>query len=389
MLANAQNESEMKLALLATSTVVAIVLINPLQAETLSVSQMVTPSQIDEWVDGLHSDRFAERERAASELMSAGWQVVEPLRKRLDTITDPEARDRVEEIVIQLAQSDLQMKIDKFLGGDDSIFPPWPTYRDILGDEPAIRETFLQVRANHPELIDSLDGDAQERFNALETIIQRIRDKQTLQFQTATSIDTLAPLILLSMDDVTLLTGHETEILRLLRRTGATELLRDVDLRVAFDRVASKFLMRVSKANLAEAIFVAVNGKYAAATDLMKRSLTPETDAEALDFSLRFSMVNADPKLLPVITTLLDDERIVGDTTIVNGKVCDTQIRDIASIVIAKITGHSLDEIGVPVTAFHRQVGLDPGRLGFPRDDPGPRNNAISLARKWSAEAQK
>lgn len=119
--------------------------------------------EVDELIDQLGSNEFAEREYAAKRLVEIGMPCVDKLRD-LKSAADSEVQFAASRIVKKIVRSDFENRIEAFLAASDDDaadfgLPGWEVYSQQVGSSKNARELFASMQRLHPRLMKSLEGD--------------------------------------------------------------------------------------------------------------------------------------------------------------------------------------------------------------------------------------
>ena len=119
-------------------------------------------------IENLSAPQFRVRENAAAELMTFGKRSIPEMQAAIEDTNDPETRLRIQQVVQQLAEGDMQTRIKAFLSGEDIPFKGWPVIQRFLGDSITVRDLFVEIMQQHPSVGESMEGTTRERAVALE-----------------------------------------------------------------------------------------------------------------------------------------------------------------------------------------------------------------------------
>ncbi|WP_145173000.1 hypothetical protein [Rubripirellula lacrimiformis] len=344
----------------------------------------LTEDQIGELTrltDDLASGEFARRERAVAALMSFGLGSVEPLRKIAADTSDAEVRLRINQVVRQLTHDDMHTRINDFLAGKDVGFQGWDIFRSMLGDNGAIREIFVELTNDHPDVLASLEGSTRERVVALEKSIVAVQQRIFVQREFPTRGDTFA-LVLPTLDPkVPITPNYESVLLSTLQKEAASQIRADAQLSPAFKALLGRWMIRSTPTSRIDVLLMGmswgVEDTLTLGITTLADSDDPETLATAMQaiakFGIREHVVYVEP--------LLEDTRAASDEGFADGQRVRAQVCDVAIATIAVLMDVKLSDVGMPGVQKHPTYGFIRGDISFPVDDPLPRQKALSKIR--------
>ncbi len=322
--------------------------------------------QIQKWIEDLGADSFAMRERAASHLMQRGIEILPALRLAATNATDPEVRLRTEQLVRQLTEGDLQIRIDAFLAGDDVEFDGWRETQDFMGDSPSVREMFVELMLEHPDITKSLAGSPRERFMAMTAAMGRVQNKMFVQLEVPSRADVIALLLPANDPNVPFNQDFESLMISLLRKEAANRLHRDIQLGGPTDALVSGWVNRSSLNNRAEILFFAMSWDLQRALPLARRTLAEATSVETIAMALQTISRFGDKADTALVVNLLDDTRVVSERGYARGEKLTTQLGDVAMATIALLHDVSLADVGFTRAERHPTFSFLLDDLGFP-----------------------
>ena len=151
----------------------------------------VTPEQqekINSLIEQLSAPKFSQRESAATELLQIGLPALPSLRKQAAVTGEPETRIRLNELIKQLIDGQIEVQIQDFMAMKPVDFEGWPEIRLILGDDTiATRTLFVEILRAHPTLPASMPRvqTNRDRTVAMESVIAAMEKKRTRQLPTS------------------------------------------------------------------------------------------------------------------------------------------------------------------------------------------------------------
>jgi hypothetical protein len=125
-------------------------------------------------VSRLGDPSFAERERASEAILRLGRGAVPALESGLQS-SDAEVRRRVAELLPLARRSDLDVRFDSFIAGDDEPpLPGWNRFRQLAGDDRSARCLFVSLGRNEPALLETLEKEPAQVGNQLAERTRRM-----------------------------------------------------------------------------------------------------------------------------------------------------------------------------------------------------------------------
>lgn len=344
---------------------------------------------IETAIEELASDQFATRERAATRLSELGRDAIFSLRQAAKSSPDPEVRLRTGEIVRQMTSGDMQSKIEDFIAGKDVDFKGWRIARTLMGDTTAVRELFVGLLTQHPELMESMDGTSRDRAIAVEKVLTTIQNKMFVQREFPNRADTFAILIGLSLDNrVAANASYEGVLLSVLQKEAASRIMKDAQLSVSFKMLLNRWMIQSSLANREDILLVGMAWKLDSTLPLAIQTLVESKQPHVIACSMQAIARFGDQRHVELLHELLDDQRLTAERPgFIRGKEMQTKLGDVAMVAIAILTRTSTDELGLGKIDSHPTFGFLLSDVGFPVDDPESRTKARAKVEKIIANA--
>ncbi len=335
-------------------------------------------AEIEELFQNLGAGEFAVRERAGDRLVEMGTEAIPILRELAAQSEDPEVTLRASRIIKQVTEGDMAGKIDTFLAGGQADFPGWPVARQILGDNLAIREMYIQLVNEHPQIVASLEPQqtARDRVLALETTIAGIQNKMFNQLTMPSQADAFALVLTIIDRNVPVSKGFEELTLDILRKEPGTKIRNDAQLSGPFGVLLSQWIVRSRMENREEVLLLTMQWSLEIGVGLAVQTIADSTDpatmATALQAISRFGGRGQIDTVLP----LLNDDRTVVEQGFVRGQEATTTVSDVAMATIARLYNVELTEFGFPKNADHPILSFDINQIGFPKNEDAARGAA-------------
>lgn len=129
----------------------------------------------------LGDDSYPVRQRAMRELTQLGVPAKQALLTGLQS-DDAEIRWRCRRVLASVLELDLRARLADFAadtdGSEGLSLPGWERFRELVGDEPAARELFVEMQRAEPDLLEAadapnapLDEALQQRCAQLQQVI--------------------------------------------------------------------------------------------------------------------------------------------------------------------------------------------------------------------------
>ncbi|MGI9471765.1 MAG: hypothetical protein ACR2NZ_09555 [Rubripirellula sp.] len=333
--------------------------------------------QIERSIESLGSRGFAERERVALELMEIGPAVLPQLREAANNSVDPEVRFRANQIVEQLTRGDMEARISKFLAGKDVGFPGWRIAETVLGDSIGVRQLYVELLLEYPELPASLDGETRDRVIALEKAITKVQRRLLVERVMPTSADAFALLLPTADKMVPINKSFEDLMLSLLDKETANKIRKDAQLSGPFQMLLSHWIPRSSLSSREEVLLFGMRWELQRPTlGLAIQTLGEATQIETLAIALQSIAKFGGPPQTEVVQSLLDDQRLASDGGFTDDGMIETRLGDLAIATIAIINNISLEDIGFQNAKRHPTFEFIPRDIGFPAKDEEKRAEA-------------
>lgn len=324
-------------------------------------------------VGQLGSASFADRERAAGELMAMGVDIVPALTSIVEQSDDVEIQLRCDQIIRRLTDGDLQTRINDFLAGQEVSFDGWNVYRGVFGDNGELRQMFVNLLRSHPDVLKSLDGTTRDRVLAMEKTISAVQKVMFVDREFPSTADTFA-LVMVTIDDAVPVTaGYESMLLSLLQKTGANAIRTNPLLAPPFTWMLGRVIPRTTLSSRIDMLLAGMSWEIPSTLTLAIATLGETQQTEVLAVALQAIARFGEKEHALLLTDLLDDKRDASEGTLIQGQPVRTQLGDLAMVTIAILYHADLKELGMGDAEVHPTYGFIIGDVGFPTDDPAPR----------------
>lgn len=325
--------------------------------------------QIRQRFQQLSSAEFAVRERAASELTEMGVSVVPELRKLTEATTDPEVQLRAGGIIRQLTDGDAAGQIMAFIAGEHADFAGWRAIRGTLGDSVPIRELFVELMREHPDVLKSLEGTTRDRVMALDKTISSIQHKLQKLLESPSQADAFALLLPILDRQLPINNRFEPTALSVFRQEAATKIHNDAQLSIPFKTLLEQWIARSTKLNRGPVLEFAMLWDLEIAMPVAVQTLqeinSPETLTTALQAIARFG----GREQIEFVVPLLEDRSVVVEQGFIRGKEVQTLLCDVAMVTIARLYNLELSALGYPKSADDPVFSFVKDEVGFGKDE--------------------
>jgi hypothetical protein len=360
-------------------------LIAPLESNG-SPLRDVTPEQqmqIESLIDNLSAPKFSQRESAASELLNIGVSALPDLRNQVELADDEESRVRIQELIEQLMDGQIEVKIQDFMAMKDVQFEGWQEILNILGNDTiATRSLFVEILRKYPSLPPAMRRElkARDRNIALENVIAAVQQTQFKQMPT--TADAFALLIPLLDPNVEMPVACETLVVRVMQSATGTKIRKDKRLSPIFKYLLGQWMARTSLANREDVLFYGMDWELGSACRLLSEETIANEKAAGvgiLAVSLQALAKFGTRNDVPTISQLLDDQRPVSRARVTPQGTINNQVGDLAMAAIACISGVDLDDVGFTGVKRDPRFGFLIEEIGFPNNQPEKRATARKL----------
>ena len=356
---------------------------------TPALAEPPSARDIDKLIAELASEDFGAREAAADELTSIGLPALAALEI---AAAQPglEQRIRSRRIAGLIREQDLKRRLDAFLSGqdkaDDYPLPGWTRFKKSYGDDNQTRALFVEMLRADPNLLGAIEAGPRP---AAEAVAQQAAQlQQSLQFgiQQQLSAGQLAACLFVAAEADVALSSTAMSLLYSQcqqpphrdvivsgGRGGLPRKMLGSIVRRSDDATAYMAMQLSNQLNLPEGIVPAlkildnkttVRSSYYTATALVTVARTK------------------DKAHLPLVESLLKDNKTVSQTQINGGALIQLQVRDAALAAAILLSDQELkdyfDFTGKSQPTDPQSILLNPTLIGFKADD-----DRAAVFKKW------
>lgn len=349
--------------------------------------------EVERLVEQLGHPKFAERERAARELIATGLPAFAPLRSAANH-PDPEIRFRAAKVLAEVRQRDFHRRVQVFAAGQEGTeeyeLPGWAEFRRLAGDSRDARELFVKMQSEESRLMQAYEEGPKAVGDMLN-----YRCLQMLQPFAAGQHD--SALTLGNSTAILFVAGRDEAPLSDIAANGVYRVCVDESIRENLNRGPYQKILR-------ELLSAWIRRESSPNTDYQKLTLAMQYDLEAglepavevLDQGgtpphLRQTAMVAvakfgDASHIPLLERHLTDESKYGSRQLSNRKSVDTEMRDVALAALVVLTKQSFADYHMEhITAAPTFVFI-PYSCGF--ETPEARVKALEKWRAYRAKTK-
>ncbi|KAA5541025.1 hypothetical protein FYK55_19190 [Roseiconus nitratireducens] len=337
------------------------------QAEQASAAQLQSRAQ--RLIESLGGKRFAERERASEQLYQLGFRTLPMLREALQRTDDQEQSARLSRLITTLREVDLEARIESFLRGEDAELENWPALRKWFGDSPRVREIFVELYREHPQLVESLGGTPQELMLAMAEVKSNLVDKGVGRQIPPGKVDLIALLLPMTDPNFPAYGEYDRIVVSLMQLYTAKEFLRDRVLGDSFRKLVSAWMLKSHLSSREGVLRLALEWELDIAMRLARETLAANPDPELLARCLQTIARLGAPADAALVARYLDDGRVVVQKRFLGQAGGDIEVGDVAAATIARLMSVPVTEIGFAVPAEHDIFGIIYEELMIPMPD--------------------
>lgn len=369
----------------------------------VALSLLITAAQadpppardIDELIADLASEEFIAREAAADELTRIGVSAM-PALETMTAHPDLELRYRSRRILGLIREQDLKRRLDAFLSGQDKAgdypLPGWSRFKKSYGDDGQSRTLFVEMLRADPDLLNALEAGPRQAADALAQSAAQFQ--QSIQFgmqQQLSSGQLVACLFAGAEGDVALSSAAMSVLYSQCQqqphremivggsRGGLPRKMLGAIVRRSDDATAYMAMQLSNQLNLPEGIVPALR--------ILENKATIRSSYYTATALVAVTKKN-DPAHLPLVESLLKDNKTVSQTQINGGAMIQLQVRDSALAAAILLTKQELkdyfDFTGKSQPSDPASILLNPTLIGFKTED-----ERSAVFKKWEVNQAK
>ena len=321
--------------------------------------------QIRQLVEQLDSDSYAQREAAASQLTRLGDDAVAALEAALKS-PQAETRLRVERILAEIRQDDLERRIDAFLASSDPAsgenLPLWPRFRDLAGDGSQQRQWYVRMLRSEGDLLSAAATNPRAAAGTFQLRCQELQQVSSSQARELHDANLAAILLVAGDDRLPIAAGTESMLYRFCSHSAV---------KAELEQAENESIMR----KIVGSWIASGRGGYYALRLAMQHEMpeglvAAETmlDGKTADYYRQYAILTfaklGDKSHIPRLMKLLGDANVC-TTHQVNNEKYQTQFRDIALVAVLHLAGYDPQTFGFERIRPHSEYVYSPYTLGF------------------------
>ena len=320
---------------------------------------------IHDLVAKLESANYSQRESAARQLVKLGDDAREALQEALKN-PHAETRLRVERILAEIKQGDLQRSIDAFListdptAGDD--LPGWPRLRDIVGDSRTNREFYVEMFKAEGELLTAAAENPRAAASAFHLRCQQLQIESSAQAQEIDQPSLAAVLFVAADESVPMVPGTDSLLYRFCSHSSVETVLANGSDESVMRKIVGAWI--ASSRGGYYSLRLAMKHSLPEGMQAAEKMLDGDTPAYYRQYAILTFAKLGDKSDIPRLMKLLGDATIC-TTHRVNDDTYQTQFRDIALVAILHLGGYDPQMFGFERIREHSEYVFSPYTLGF------------------------
>ncbi len=317
----------------------------------------------------LGDESFATREKASSRLVQLGADALDAIKKGAQH-PDREIRYRCQRILELVEEHDFQRRLEAFAAGDEQHgLPGWQAFCETFGDQPDVRELFLEMQKAEPEIMQSIEEGPQQAGKMLTLRCDVIQQQQAFS-RNPVPLGSIAAMLFAASDKQvrvpqtsgsTLATlCYQPEVQNAMNHPGRSPILR----RLLGDWIRRNDSWAVFQ-NLSLAMRYDMKEGLVAARGLIEN---PGNQPYIRQNAILAIVKLGDQDDIPLLETLLDDESRCAIQRI-QDRTYETQLRDVALVAILLMQDEDPKDYGFERIQMHNVNVFVTGTAGFDSDE--------------------
>ena len=360
----------------------AIVMSAGTNAQQTPVDPPDTKRVAELW-EQMRSANFVKRERAALSLHEMGAAVIDELQTRLTRENDAEIRRRVEDVLFRLKRRDEKVRQSRFLAGDDILLPGWRWFSRSVGDRPALRRLFVQMRQDQPDSVAKLDGSSRDRAEVVMETTTRVRLSSMGGSQTVSAFDFMLLLLPLGDPQVPSDAAVDAALRTLMASEAHRPLLDQTATRDIVTKLVSRWIRRSQPTAAPLALSIGLRLNLEAAVEVARQvlasaermdempadvppALKVQSSRQAMQQLLALQAIAqfGQRSDIAFALSLLGDQRVVGTSTYDRGQVRTPTLGDAAAAATVRLLGVLPEDHGFDPRVLETDLGFVLGLIG-------------------------
>ena len=317
--------------------------------------------EIRQLVDGLRSDQFAIREECSERLFTLGHEALPLLKSTRRGGSDAEQNDRLDRIIHALSEQDLEMRIHSFLKGGDAELENWPEVKKWFGDSPRVRQLFVDLYREHPELVARLGGTPQQLSIGLSRVRRRLMERGVGPRETPQRVDLVALLLPMVEPNFQADPQYDVIVSSLLQYYPVNDFRNDEALGQPLMRLVTSWMGKSHLSVREQVLRLALKWELEIGLKLALDTITGNPDPILLCRCMQTLARQGKPEHARLLSRYLNDSTVVfrrRHRNLQGVYGSDVQVGDVAAASIAYLASVPVMEIGFAEPAEHEVFGI-------------------------------
>ncbi|MEO8496301.1 MAG: hypothetical protein ABI614_14625 [Planctomycetota bacterium] len=337
-----------------------------------------------ELVSRLGHEEFAERERAAADLIALELDASAALKIGTKS-QDREIRHRSAKLLALIAEIDLERRFERFKNDTDPDsdygLPAWDAYREVVGDSPGARSLFVSMHEDESRLLGQVQDNPKQLGDALAIRCDQLRGQAMFE-RIPIRLGTTATLLFVSTrDDVEATPLVHSFVYAVCSGSGFQAAIESGPLQESLVTLTERWIARQPASGISEALDVGLaNGLKGCLPRAREVFASPVATISDRIYACLCVARFGDESDFSRLEAYLADVNICAKAQ-VGGQVVDTELRDIALAGLVRLAKLEPKDFGFDRLAFDRKRFFELSSLGFP--DEQSRVQAIALWREY------
>ena len=341
--------------------------------------------QVAELIEMLSSKRFAHREQASESLFQLGREAL-PLLETHRRLDDPEQNERLTRIIESLNQEDLKARIESFLRGEKPELDNWSEVERWFGDSPRVREMYVDLYREYPDVVHSLNGTRQQLLMALAEAQKRMLANGIGRNETPRRVDILALLLPMVRKDFKAGARYDLLLASSLQLYGSNDFRNDIAFGTPFRQMISLWMLESDLVIREQVLRLALQWKLDVALTLAIETLKQTPNPIVACRCMQAIASRGTREQSALVVPYLSNNTIVYRKQLLSSGSTEVQVGDVAAATIARLHDLPVTEIGFAEPAEDETFGFIYEQLVLPvkfplaankpsKDDPDSEKN--------------
>ncbi|HTN77538.1 MAG TPA: hypothetical protein VL096_19905 [Pirellulaceae bacterium] len=341
-------------------------------------------------VEQLGDASYLKRERARLELERREFDAQDALEVGVKS-DDLEVSYLCEQLLIDIREKATQRHLAKFVNETDKDkhydFPAWKALKELLGDDPTVRQMYVDMYRDEPDLLKSLATEKEDiagKATARALVVQR----NINSFRMPITVGSIATMLLVGgQDDVTLPVNGNSIIYSFCYQQVFRDSFNSPTQGPALRKLLGKFMLKADDNSAYQGLTLAMQfGMKEEGLRTATRVLEGKaTAAHVKQYAMMTVAKLGDSEHMKLLEPLMEDATVCSQQQ-VNKVIYKTQVRDIALFALVHIAKEDPKQYGFDRFSPNPQIVANVHTLGFENDEK--RAAAFGSWKKFQ-EAQK